>query len=88
VVAHAYNPSTREVEAGRSLNSRLALSTELVPEQPGPQGTLSQKTKTKTFYLNVLFACTYMCYVWCSWKSTGMLGIEPKSSIRASNVNS
>jgi hypothetical protein len=35
VVAHAFNPSTWEAEAGRFLNSRPAWSTKWVPGQPG-----------------------------------------------------
>jgi hypothetical protein len=47
VVAHAFNPSTREAEAGRFLSSRPAWSTELVPGQPGLyRETLSQKKQT------------------------------------------
>jgi hypothetical protein len=49
VVAHTFNPSTREAEAGGFLSSRPAWSTERVPGQPGlHRETLSQKTKTKT----------------------------------------
>jgi hypothetical protein len=49
MVAHAFNPSTREAEAGRFLSSRPAWSTERVPGQPGlHRETLSQKTKAKT----------------------------------------
>jgi hypothetical protein len=45
-VAHAFNPSTWEAEAGGFLSSRLAWSTELVPGQPElHRETLSQKTK-------------------------------------------
>jgi hypothetical protein len=47
VVAHAFNPSTREAEAGGFLSSRPAWSTEWVPGQPGlHRETLSRK-KTK-----------------------------------------
>jgi hypothetical protein len=49
VVAHAFNPSTREAEAGEFLSSRPAWSTEWVPGQPGlHRETLSWKTKQKT----------------------------------------
>jgi hypothetical protein len=34
MVAHAFNPSTREAEAGGFLSSRPAWSTEWVPGQP------------------------------------------------------
>jgi hypothetical protein len=48
VVAHAFNPSTWEAEAGGFLSSRPAWSTEWVPGQPGlHRETLSQKTKKK-----------------------------------------
>ena len=41
VVAHTFNPSTWEVEAGDSLSSRVDCSTDLFPEQPGNK--LSQR---------------------------------------------
>jgi hypothetical protein len=45
-VAHAFNPSTWEAEAGRFLSSRPAWSTEGVPEQPVlHRETLSQTNK-------------------------------------------
>jgi hypothetical protein len=48
MVAQAFNPRTREAEAGRFLSSRPAWSTERVPGQPGlHRETLSQKTKKK-----------------------------------------
>jgi hypothetical protein len=48
VVAHAFNLSTREAEAGGFLSSRPAWSTKWVPGQPGLyRETLSQKTKKK-----------------------------------------
>jgi hypothetical protein len=44
VVANAFNPSTREAEAGRFLSSRLAWSTKWVPGKPGlHRETLSRK---------------------------------------------
>jgi hypothetical protein len=49
MVAHAFNPSTWEAEAGRFLSSRPAWSTEWVPGQPEiHRETLSQKNKQKT----------------------------------------
>jgi hypothetical protein len=49
VVAHAFNPSTWEAEAGGFLSSRPAWSTKWAPGQPGLyRETLSRKTKTKT----------------------------------------
>ena len=48
MVAHAFNPSTWEAEAGGFLSSRPAWSTERVPGQPGlHRETLSRKTKKK-----------------------------------------
>jgi hypothetical protein len=48
LVAHAFNRSTREAEAGGSLSWRPAWSTLLVPGQPGLyRETLSRKTKNK-----------------------------------------
>ena len=47
VVAHAFNPSTREGETGRSLSSRPTWSTEWVPGQPGlHREALSQNKQT------------------------------------------
>jgi hypothetical protein len=49
VVAHAFNPSIWEAEAGEFLSSRPAWSTEWVPGQPGlHREILSGKPKTKT----------------------------------------
>jgi hypothetical protein len=49
VVAHAFNPSTREAEAGGFLSSRPAWSTKWAPGQPGLyRETLSCKNKKKT----------------------------------------
>ena len=49
MVAHAFNPSTLEAEAGGFLSSRPAWSTEYVPGQAGlHRETLSRKTKNKT----------------------------------------
>ena len=46
VVAHAFNSSTQEAEAGGSQSSRPAWSTEQAPEQPGPhREPLSPKRK-------------------------------------------
>jgi hypothetical protein len=48
VVAHAFNPSTREAEAGRFLSLKPAWSTKWVPGHPGLyRKTLSRKTKKK-----------------------------------------
>jgi hypothetical protein len=48
MVAHAFNPSTWEAEAGGFLSSRPAWSAEWVPGQPGlHRDTLSRKTNLK-----------------------------------------
>jgi hypothetical protein len=45
---HAFNPNTREAEAGRFLSSKPAWSTKWVPGQLGlHRETLSRKTKKK-----------------------------------------
>jgi hypothetical protein len=55
-LAHAFNPSTWEAEAGGFLSSRPAWSTERVLGQPGlHRETLSLKTKTKTKMDNLVF---------------------------------
>jgi cysteinyl-tRNA synthetase len=59
VVAHAFNPSTWEVEAGRFLSSRPAWSTKWVSGQPGlHRETLSEKKKSlkKTTQRKVYFS--------------------------------
>jgi hypothetical protein len=49
VVAHAFNPSTEEAEAGRFLSSRPTWSTKWVPGQPELyRKTLSRKTNKQT----------------------------------------
>jgi hypothetical protein len=48
-VAHAFDPSSQEAEAGRSLSLRPDWRAEEVPGQPGlHRETLSQKPKIKT----------------------------------------
>jgi hypothetical protein len=48
MVMHAFNPSTREVEASGFLSSRPAWSTKWVPGQPGLyRETLSRKSQKK-----------------------------------------
>jgi hypothetical protein len=48
VVAHAFNPSTWEAEAGRFLSSRPAWSTEFQDSQGYTEKPCLKKTKTKT----------------------------------------
>jgi hypothetical protein len=47
VVAHAFNPSTWEAEAGGFLRLRPVWSTELVPGQPGLHRETLSRNKTK-----------------------------------------
>jgi hypothetical protein len=47
VVAHTFNPSTQEAEAGRFLSSRPAWSTKWVPGQPGLHRETLSQNKTK-----------------------------------------
>jgi hypothetical protein len=47
VVAHAFNPSIQEAEAGGSLRLRTAWSTEQVPGQPGLYRETLCVSKTK-----------------------------------------
>jgi hypothetical protein len=58
MLAHAFNPSTWEAEAGGFLSSRPAWSKEWVPGQPGlHRETLSQKKKKKKKVLFLSFPC-------------------------------
>jgi hypothetical protein len=72
VVAHAFNPSTWEAEAGGFLSSRPAWTTKWVPGQPELyRETLSQKTnkQTKKFSIgsdNVV-----------QWKSVCLVSVKP-----------
>jgi hypothetical protein len=59
-VAHAFNPSTWEAEAGGFLSSRPAWSTKWVPGQPGlHRETLSRKTKKKKKEKKYASACSF-----------------------------
>jgi hypothetical protein len=61
MVAHTFNPSTWEAEAGGFLSSRPAWSTERAPGQTGlHRGTLSQKTKQKPKKKILLLMCVYV----------------------------
>jgi hypothetical protein len=61
VVAHTFNPSTWEAEAGRFLSSRPAWSTKWVPGQPGlHRETLSQKKK-KCSLAPFSYSCNSPC---------------------------
>jgi hypothetical protein len=48
VLAHAFNPSTWEAEAGGFLSLRLAWSTEWVPRQPGTDRKTISTKQNKT----------------------------------------
>jgi hypothetical protein len=51
VVVYTFNPSTWEAEPGGSVSSKLAWSTDGVPEQPGwHRETLFQKTSKQTMW--------------------------------------
>jgi hypothetical protein len=55
MLAHAFDPSTWEAEAGRFLSSRPAWSTKWVLGQPGLyRETLSQKMKKKNKFIITL----------------------------------
>jgi hypothetical protein len=61
VVAHAFNPSTWEAEAGGFLSLRPAWSTELVPGQPGlHRETLSRKNKKEKKYIYIDWLTLYL----------------------------
>jgi len=70
VVVHAFNPSPRKAEAGGSLSSRPAWSTERVPGQPGlhreslsgktKQNKTKQKTKPLTTTTTIAGSCLLM----------------------------
>jgi hypothetical protein len=76
VVAHAFNPSTWEAEAGGFLSSRPAWSTEWVPGQSGlHRETLSWKQKTnnnnnnKIVCMNLAWVYVYSpCMYRCHWR--------------------
>jgi hypothetical protein len=66
VVAHAFNPSTQEAEAGRFLSSRPAWSAEWVPGQPGlHRKTLSRKTKRKKKKKKKRVCLRFLTLVFC-----------------------
>jgi hypothetical protein len=58
VVAHAFNPSTREAEAGGFLSSRPAWSTKWVPGQPGlhTEKPCLEKPKKKNYVLSTVIS--------------------------------
>jgi hypothetical protein len=64
VVAHTFNPSTQEAEAGGFLSSRPAWSTKWVLGQPGlHRETLSQKTKKKILIFPVHMEHVYHYFI-------------------------
>jgi hypothetical protein len=66
VVAHTFNPSTREAEAGGFLSWRPAWSTEWVPGQPGlHRETLSRKNnKLDLSSVSVHYVANYNRFLW------------------------
>jgi hypothetical protein len=62
VVAHSFNPSTWEAEAGGFLSSRPAWSTEWVPGQPGlkEKPCLKKKPKMSKIILDTLYKWYYI----------------------------
>jgi hypothetical protein len=74
VVAHAFNPSTWEAEAGGFLSSRPAWSTEWVPGQPRlHRETLSGKNKNKNKNKNL----SHWRHSGCLEPHTCSLGTQP-----------
>jgi hypothetical protein len=68
MVAHAFNSSTREAEAGGFLSSRPAWSTKWVPGQPGlHRETLSRKTKQNKTKQNKTCICMHVCTSVCMY---------------------
>ena len=79
--AHDFNPSIQEADAGGSLSSGLAWSTEQVPGQPGlHRETLSQenktvKTTTKGNVLNVSYIGSGTLYMLRKWAPIMMMAL-------------
>jgi hypothetical protein len=63
VGALAFNPSTREAEAGRFLSLRPAWSTKRVPGQPGIHRETKTKTTIKTSLWKGLSTCSFLLEV-------------------------
>jgi hypothetical protein len=69
-VAHTFDPSTQEAEAGGFLSSRPAWSTEWVPGQSGlHREILSRKTKGKKKRLSVCMGVDGVHVCMCVWHS-------------------
>jgi hypothetical protein len=90
-VAHAFNPSTREAEAGVFLSLRPVWSTEWVPGHPGlHRETLSRRKKKKIVctcvcvYMSVSHkcrcVCTYACRCRSQSRTSGVFSITLPSS--------
>jgi hypothetical protein len=73
-VAHTFNPSPQEAEAGRSLSLRLAWSIDRIPGQPGlHRETLPQKRKRAREMAQRLRALTALPEVLSSTPSKHMV---------------
>jgi hypothetical protein len=67
-VAHTFNPSTWEAEAGGFLSSRPAWSTKWVPGQPGLyRETLSQMIIIIIIIIIIINLLIYVCICICIW---------------------
>jgi hypothetical protein len=101
MVAHTFNPSTWEAEAGGFLSSRPAWSTEWVPGQPGLyRETLSRKTKQKqkqnllplgiytgSFLFRGRTPCSHPSCCWCSvWLGWTCAGPRDATTVSVSHM--
>jgi hypothetical protein len=76
---YSFYPSTQEAEAGKSLNSRSAWSTDLVPGQPGlhRETCLGNKQTNKTIWETVIF------YIICWTSQEGCILVEQTTVLLA-----
>jgi hypothetical protein len=82
VVAHAFNPSIWEAEAGGFLSLSPAYSTEWVPGQPGlHRETLSWKTKqinvSSFLFLFFFETVSQLCRAWLAWTTAMWSSLPP-----------
>jgi hypothetical protein len=90
MVAHAYNPSIWEAEAGGFLSSRPAWSTKWVPGQPGLyRETLSRKNKNKQTNKDSSDPCWLLLFLCCGVLGTlGLVFLSSYSDRQAQNWKS